>query len=97
VLSITTASKPKSQRRKSGPSVLLAHRNVKDEDEYLVQWSPTWEKGSPISNPRDALRTLKETRVKMWAKSTLLAPSGEDVGTAAKVVADAMAKLSKRV
>jgi hypothetical protein len=79
---------------------LLAHRNFKGEDEYLVQWSPAWEKGSPISNLRDAPRMLKETRVKMWTESTLVAPSGEDVGTATKMVADArvvMAKWSKKL
>jgi hypothetical protein len=76
---------------------LLAHRKLKDEDEYLVQWSPIWEKGSSISNLRDVLRTLKETKVKMWAKSTLVAPSENDVEEAKEVVADAIAKWSKKV
>lgn len=77
---------------------LLGHRNVKGDDEYLVQWSPTWEKGSSISNLNNALRTLEETRAKMWAKGTRVTSLGHNsveidkemkaIGT--KVVGDAM-------
>jgi hypothetical protein len=70
---------------------LPAHREVKDEDRYRVEWSPIWEKRSSISNLRDALRTLKETKV------TLVVPSGEDVEEAKEMVADAIAKWSKKV
>jgi hypothetical protein len=89
---------PESTTRDEWPfGSLLAHRKVKDEYKYLVQWSPTWEKRSSISNLRDALRTLKETKVKMRAKSTLVVPSGDDVEEAKEMVADAIAKWSKKV
>ena len=81
---------------------LLDHRNVKGDDEYLVQWSPTWEKSSQISNLQNALRTLEETRAKMWAKSTCATSSShnpvekdedmKDMGVSTKVGGDAMTK-----
>ena len=52
---------------------LLAHRSVEDKDEYLVQWTATWEKASSISNLRDALRTLEETKAKARAESVSVA------------------------
>lgn len=86
---------------------LLAERNVDGEDEYLVQWTPSWEKGSSISDLRGALRTLEETRTKMRAKSTFLSSSFEndpeessetkDMLTATTAVADAVARWSKKV
>jgi hypothetical protein len=80
---------------------LLAQRNIKGENEYLVKWAPTWEKASSISNLRDALRTLNGTAAKERAKSSFVSPTGHKaLGinlTATKAVADAVAKWGKKV
>ena len=90
---------------------LLAQRNVGGEDEYLIQWAPTWEKASSITDLRGAVRTLEETRAKLRSQSTQKgswshkrvgsdpedSSDALDMVTASKAVADAVARWGKKV